>query len=119
MVCRLFGSIQGRALLGGDAFRFEVHRLSMLNANASVISSTPAHGSALLAHTGSGLADTVNHYPARATAHADLRDHVVRLSKRRWRHCLCRCCDGKSKASSGNQLDHSFPLFFDEHQEKY
>ena len=47
--------------MGRDAFRFDVHRLSILNANASVISSTPAHCSVLLAHTGSGVADTVNH----------------------------------------------------------
>jgi hypothetical protein len=33
----------------------------LLNANASVISCTPAVGPALVAHAGSGLADTVNH----------------------------------------------------------
>ena len=34
----------------------------LLNANASGISSTPAVGPTLLAHAGTGLADTVNHY---------------------------------------------------------
>jgi hypothetical protein len=64
-------------------------RSVLLNANASSISYTPAVGSALLAHAGSGLADTVNHYPARATAHTDLRDRIVRLMQQRERHCLC------------------------------
>jgi len=38
-----------------------------LNASMSGISCTPAVGSARLAHAGSGLADTVDHYPAYAT----------------------------------------------------
>jgi hypothetical protein len=52
----------GRPHLGTQWTSLRGHRRSILNANASVISSAPAHGSALLAHTGSGLADTVNHY---------------------------------------------------------
>jgi hypothetical protein len=81
------------------------------NANASGISGTPAVGSAFLAHASSGLADTVNHHHAHATAHAGLRDHVVWLSKRRWRHCLRRCRDGQRKASSSYQSNHFFPPF--------
>jgi hypothetical protein len=68
---------------------------SMLpDASVSGISCTPAVGPALLAHAGSGLADTVDHYPAHATAHTGLRDHTVRLKKQRWCHSLRRCCDG-------------------------
>jgi hypothetical protein len=61
-------------------------RSVLLNANASGILYTPAVGSALLAHAGSGLADTVYHYPARATAHPGLRNHAVGLISRRKRH---------------------------------
>jgi hypothetical protein len=64
-------------------------RSVLLNANASGISYTPAVGSARLAHAGSGLADTVNHYPARAAAHTGLRDRTARLMQRGERHCLC------------------------------
>ena len=64
-------------------------RSELLNANASGISCTPAVSSALLAHSGSRLADTVNHYPAHATAHSGLRDHAVGLMSGRERHCLC------------------------------
>jgi hypothetical protein len=64
-------------------------RSVILNASASGISCTPAVGSALLAHAGSGLADTVNHHPAGATAHTSLRDRTVRLMQRRERHCMC------------------------------
>ena len=82
-------------------------RSVLLNASASGISCTPAVGSALLAHAGSGLADTVDHYPARPTAHTGLHDHVVRLMNRRERYCMSRCRDRKCKASNGNQPDHS------------
>jgi hypothetical protein len=40
---------------------------------------------------------------------SDLRDHAVRLRKRRERHCLRRCCDGNGEASNSNQPDHSSP----------
>ena len=43
-----------------------LRRSVILNASASGISCTPAVGSALLAHAGSGLADTVDHYSAYA-----------------------------------------------------
>ena len=36
----------------------------------------------------------------RATCLADLRDHAVRLMKRRGRHCLGGGCDGQSKCNS-------------------
>jgi hypothetical protein len=52
------------------------------NANASGPSGTPAVGSVCLTHAGSGLADTVDHYPAHAAAHASLRDRVVGLMDR-------------------------------------
>ena len=95
-------STTGRALSHGNSDRMLELKSSLaaslgtavlLNANASGISYTPAGRSALLAHAGSGLADTVNHYPARATAHTGLRDHAIRLRKRGERHRLRRCCD--------------------------
>jgi hypothetical protein len=64
-------------------------RSVILNASVSGISCTPEVGSALLAHSGSGLADTANHHPARATAHTRLRDRTVWLMQRRERNCLC------------------------------
>src|SRR6516164_4715996 len=57
-------------------------RSVLLNANASGVSCAPAHGSPLLAHASSGLADTVDHYPAHATAHTRLRNCAVRLMHR-------------------------------------
>jgi hypothetical protein len=56
---------------------------------------------------GSGHADTINSYPTRAACFTDLRDHAVRLMKRRGRHCLRRCCDGQCK-DNGYEPDHSF-----------
>src|SRR6476646_12055496 len=37
---------------------------------------------------------------SRATCLPDLRDHAVRLMKRRGRHCLGGGCDGQSKCNS-------------------
>ena len=73
------------------------------NASASTPSRTPAG----LADGGSGHADTINSYPTRAACIADLRDHAVRLMKRRGRHGLCGCCDGQNKCNS-DQPDHCF-----------
>ena len=79
------------------------------SANVSGPSYTPAFRAAGLADGGSGHADTVNHCPTKAAADSDLRDHAVRLRKRRERHCLRRCCDGNGEASNSNQSDHSAP----------
>jgi len=68
--------------------------LVVLSANASMPSRTPADFSADMALGGSGHADTINSYPARAACFADLSDHAVRLMKRRGRHGLRRGCDG-------------------------
>jgi hypothetical protein len=78
------------------------------NASASGPSGTPAVGSARLTHTGSGLANTVNHYPANATAHAGLRDHVVRLMNRRERHCLRGVSQRQPEQSERYCSDHYF-----------
>ena len=83
-------------------------RSVLLNANASGISCTPAVGPALLAHPGSGLADTVNHYPACATAHTGLRDHVVGLISWRERHCLCGGSERQPEQSKPYCSDHYF-----------
>jgi hypothetical protein len=79
-----------------------------MNANASGISCTPAVGPALLAHAGSGLADTVNHYPAGATAHTGLRDHAVGLISWRERHCLCGGSERQPEQSKRYCFDHCF-----------
>ena len=83
-------------------------RSVLLNANASRISCTPAVGPALLAHTGPGMADTVNHYPACATAHTGLRDHAVRLISWRERHCLCGGSERQPEQSKHYCSDHCF-----------
>ena len=85
-------------------------RSVLLNANASGISYTPAVGPALLAHAGSGLADTVNHYPARAAAHTGLRDRTVRLMQRRERHCLCGASENYPERNNSYCSEHCFLL---------
>ena len=75
-------------------------RSVLLNANASRISCTPAVGPALLAHTGPGMADTVNHYPACATAHTGLRDHAVRLIGENGIACAAEASANPNKANT-------------------
>jgi hypothetical protein len=82
----------------------------LLNASASGISCTPAVGSALLAHSGSGLADTVYHHPARATAHTGLRDHGIGLMNRRERHCLYSGSQSQPEHKNSYCSDHCFLL---------
>ena len=72
----------------------------------------PAVRSTGMADGGSGDADTSNTGPTWAASEANLRDHAVRLRKRRRRYCLRRSCYGYDKASSSNQPDHSYPPFF-------
>src|SRR5262249_34062887 len=60
---------------------------------------------------GSGHADTTNSGPTRAACQANLRDHAVRLRKRRGRHCLRRRCEGE-EASNSNQPEHCFSSCF-------
>jgi hypothetical protein len=66
-----------------------------------------ADGSAGMPDGGSGHADTINSGPTRAAGGSDLRDHAVRLMKRRERHSLRRCCEGQPRGNS-DQPDHSF-----------
>jgi hypothetical protein len=66
-----------------------------------------ADGSAGMPDGGSGHADTINSGSTRAAGGSDLRDHAVRLMKRRERHSLRRCCEGQPKGNS-DQPDHSF-----------
>jgi hypothetical protein len=81
-------------------------RSVILNASASGISCTPAVGSALLAHAGSGLADTVDHHPARATAHTSLCDRTVRLMQRREQRCMCGGSERQPEQSKHYCFDH-------------
>jgi hypothetical protein len=76
---------------------------------SSASASVPTHTPACLADGGSGHADTTNSCPKWAAAESDLRDHAVRLSNRRGRHRLRRCCDGEGKSSNSNQPDHASP----------
>jgi len=69
----------------------------------------PAVGSTGVADGRSGHADTTNSGPTWAACEANLREHAVRLRKRRGRYCLRRSCEGYDKASSSNQPDHSYP----------
>ena len=76
------------------------------NASASTPSRTPADFSADMALGGSGHADTINPYPTCTACFADLRDHAVRLMKRRDRHGLRRCCDGQK--DNADEPDHPY-----------
>ena len=70
-------------------------RSVILNASASGISCTPAVGSALLAHAGSGLADTVDHYPARVGATASGAACATGVA------CCVSCTGGRAAVFSG------------------
>jgi hypothetical protein len=54
---------------------------------------------------GSTNALTIDHVHTGTACFADLRDHAIRLMKRRGRHCLGGGCDGQSKCNS-DQPDH-------------
>ena len=66
------------------------------NARPSIPSRTPAN----LALCGSGHAHAINSYATCAACFTDLRDHAVRLLKRRGRHGLHGCCQGQGKSNS-------------------
>ena len=83
-------------------------RPALLNANASGVSYTPSHCSALLAHASSGLADTIDHDPAHATAHTRLRNRAVRLMYRRERHCLRSGSESHPENNKSYCSDHCF-----------
>src|SRR5262249_13484773 len=76
---------------------------------------TSADHAASVTDGGSGHADTTNSGSTWAASQAHLRDHAVRLRKRRWRYCLRRSCDGYDKASNSDQSDHSSPPLFTVH----
>jgi hypothetical protein len=63
-------------------------------------SADPAGFSADMASGGSCHADTINSYPTHPASFADLRDHAVRLMKRRGRHGMRRCCGDQGKGNS-------------------
>ena len=69
-------------------------------------SADPAGFSADMASGGSCHADTINSYPTHPASFADLRDHAVRLMKRRGRHGLRRRCDAQAKCSNSDQPEH-------------
>jgi len=60
-----------------------------------------------MANGGSCHADTVDAYSARAASCANLRDHAVRLMKRRERHRMRRSCGGQGNGNS-DQSDHIY-----------
>src|SRR5947208_15300780 len=51
------------------------------------------------------MTDTSNSGSTWAASEANLRDHAVRLRKRRGRYCLRRSCEGYDQTSSSNQTD--------------
>ena len=64
------------------------------------------------------LADTIDSYLVGVLAlagFADLRDHAVRLMKRRGRHGLCRRCNGEGKGDTDQQSDDCFLLYAARH----
>jgi hypothetical protein len=86
-----------------------VQRRSVLHdADAPVPSCTPADGSARLARGGSRHADTIDHYPADATAHTGLGGHTIGLMNRRDRHCLCGASERQPEQSNRYSSDHCF-----------
>ena len=65
-----------------------------------------ADGATGVPNGGSCYANTLNPGPTWAASQANLRDHAVRLSKRRGRHCLRRSCDSECKAGNSKQPEH-------------
>ena len=83
-----------------------VQRRSVLHdADAPVPSCTPADGSA---RGGSRHADTIDHYPADATAHTGLGGHTIGLMNRRDRHCLCGASERQPEQSNRYSSHHCF-----------
>ena len=106
--------------LRGIYFVIYVVRFSVPpNASASTPSRAPAHVAAGLADGGSGHADAINSCPKGTTPKGDLRDHAVRLRKRRGRHSLSRRCGGKGNSSNSDQSDHWFWCIFSEKHPSY
>jgi len=68
----------------------------------------PAVRSPGMTNGGSGDANTTNSGPTWAAAKANLREHAVRLRKRRGRYCLRGSCESYDKTSSSNQPNHFF-----------
>jgi hypothetical protein len=66
----------------------------------------PAVRSPGMTNGGSGDANTTNSGPTWAAAKANLREHAVRLRKRRGRYCLRGSCESYDKTSSSNQPNH-------------
>ena len=64
------------------------------------------HSAADVAAGGCSYAGTINLVHTGTTCFADLRDHAVRLIKRRGRHGLRRRCDRQRKGSNSDQPDH-------------
>ena len=58
------------------------------------------HSAAGVAAGGCSDAGTIHHVHTGTTCFAHLRDHAVRLMKRRGRHCLGGGCDSQSKRNS-------------------
>jgi hypothetical protein len=108
--------LRGRARSTGDGQAAHkrrsaalVQRRSVLHdADAPVPSCTPADGSARLARGGSRHADTIDHYPADATAHTGLGGHTIGLMNRRDRHCLCGASERQPEQSNRYSSDHCF-----------
>jgi hypothetical protein len=70
---------------------------------ASLFSVACDHSPADVAAGGCSYAATIDVVHTRAACVADLRDHAVRLMKRRGRHSLGGGCDGQSKCNSDQQ----------------
>ena len=65
----------------------------------------PTHkGATGMADGGSGDADTSNSGSTWAASEANLRDHAVRLRKRRGRYCLRRSCEGYDQPAAAINL---------------
>jgi len=77
---------------------------------ASYFSVASDHSPADVAAGGCSYAATIDVVHTRAACVADLRDHAVRLMKRRNGHGLYRCREGQGKGNS-DQPDHFFLLF--------
>jgi hypothetical protein len=91
---------QGAVAGSGPAGRALAELGQGLASSVFSLSNVPADDSAGMPDGGSGDAAASDYCPTGAASQADLRDHSVRLMKRREGHGLRRCCEGQRKGNS-------------------
>jgi hypothetical protein len=75
-------------------------------ADAAMPAHAPADGAASMADGRPRNAHTIDSRSSHTAPDGNLGDHVIRRSKRRGRHAVCRCCNHQGEAGDGDQSEH-------------